>query len=41
MAVTLPCDDPVAKDDINSIVAFTGKQGRNAADKQKQGKPGD
>lgn len=34
-----PCDDPVAKDDIDCIVATAGKQGRDAADEQKQGKP--
>ena len=39
--MTLPCDDPVAQDDVNCIVAATGKQGGDAADEQKQGKPGD
>ena len=39
--VTLPCDDPVAQDDVNCIVAATGKQGGDAADEQEQGKPGD
>ena len=40
MTLTLPCDDPVAKDDIDCIVAAAGKQGWDAADEQKQGKPG-
>ena len=40
LTLPLPCDDPVAKDDIDCIVAAAGKQGWDAADEQKQGKPG-
>ena len=36
---TIPGDHPVAKDDVNGIVAFTRQQGWDAADEQKKRKP--
>ena len=37
---TLPCHDPVAKDDVNCVMSTTSQKCRDARDEEKQGKPG-